>query len=57
MTLDVQARKVVHTAGAETGVPMNLQIGVFARGAPLYVRMHRIPQAGSASPSSIRATR
>lgn len=42
----MQARKVVDdTAGAETEVPMNdlIQIGVFARGAPLYLRMHRIP--------------
>jgi hypothetical protein len=45
VTMDVQARKVVvDTAGAETEVPMNdlVQIGVFARGAPLYLRMHRI---------------
>jgi ABC-type transport system involved in multi-copper enzyme maturation permease subunit len=51
VTMDVKARKVVvDTAGVETEVPMNdlVEIGVYAagadagRGAPLYLRMHRI---------------
>jgi hypothetical protein len=51
VTLDVSAHKVVvDTAGIATDVPMNdlVEVGVFGeekdgrRGAPLYLRMHRI---------------